>query len=537
MDILLPGGESNRVYEKEKSSPNRRCLMRENVGKDGRKGWGLRGIVAALLGAAVALSVQVSAAAENPSRLKDDPPATARTLDECISAALENNHRRPVSALAVAVAEAQHRQVLSGYWPQIGLKGGYMRMDESFNFLFPETSVELRAQTMAIPFGGTIPVTIPGVGTVPVSAFPIDAQTIQVPGQDIKLMDENSYFASLNAKWLIYDGGMRKGYREQTLAGIAAAKQEVRRTDLEIVDCIRRYYHGAVLARQLLQLGRDTLARMEATLSLTEALYKEGSGKVTKVDFLDNKVMVESLRSMVALLEKNAEMAKAALANTMGLSWREAILPAEEKIPFEPFAASLEAIVSAAYEFSPDWARLEAGIRASEGAVKTAQSGSYPKLALMGELHRWWNGYDAGLATDRNKNGWTIGVGIEIPIFDGFLVRGQVEAAKAKSKQLNEQRILLKDGLGLQIKDLFLGLEAARQSHQAALDAMTAARENCDLNTRAYQNGLVDTEKVVRAQLVDALMTAQHYKTVYDHVVLQSQMNLLVGTEVLKQLK
>jgi signal transduction histidine kinase len=49
-------------------------------------------------------------------------------------------------------------------------------------------------------------------------------------------MDENSFMASLNAVWLLYDGGMRKGYREQTRAGIEAAKQELRRTELEITD-------------------------------------------------------------------------------------------------------------------------------------------------------------------------------------------------------------------------------------------------------------------------------------------------------------
>jgi hypothetical protein len=31
-------------------------------------------------------------------------------------------------------------------------------------------------------------------------------------------------------------------------------------------------------------------------------------------------------------------------------------------------------------------------------------------------------------------------------------------------------------------------------------------------------------------------MSAQHYKTRYDHMALQSQMNLVVGTEVLKQI-
>jgi len=65
---------------------------------------------------------------------------------------------------------------------------------------------------------------------------------------------------------------------------------------------------------------------------------------------------------------------------------------------------------------------------------------------------------------------------------------------------------------------------------------MTAARDNRDLNTRAYQNELVDTEKVIRAQLLEALMTAQHYKARYDHISILSQLSVVVGTEVREQL-
>ena len=102
-------------------------------------------------------------------------------------------------------------------------------------------------------------------------------------------------------------------------------KQEAHRTDLEIIDSVNRYYWGAVLAEKLHRLGQDTLSRMNTTLVLTEAMYKQGSGRVKKTDWLSNKVMVETVRSMVAQLEKNELAAQAALANTMGLSWDKSI--------------------------------------------------------------------------------------------------------------------------------------------------------------------------------------------------------------------
>jgi CheY-like chemotaxis protein len=65
------------------------------------------------------------------------------SLEECLNVALQQNRRRPISQFALAVAEAQHRQALSGYWPQIDFKGGYERLSNPLNFLFPSSSYSI----------------------------------------------------------------------------------------------------------------------------------------------------------------------------------------------------------------------------------------------------------------------------------------------------------------------------------------------------------------------------------------------------------
>jgi outer membrane protein TolC len=470
-------------------------------------------------------------AATAPQSSGRDAAPQVMTLDGCLETAMSRNHQRRASKFAVAMAEAQHRQALAGYWPQLSGKTGYEHMNQSPDFLFPASSMNVPAGTAMI----TVPAGVLGPSAIqlPVTT---PAQTVPIAAQDVKLMDPDSVASSLDLTWLLYDGGMRKGYREQSAGLVDMMKADARRTDLEVVDSVKRYYYGAVLARQLHQVGQDTLDRMEATLSLTETMYKEGSGKVKKTDFLDNQVMVDTLRAMVAQLEQNEDLAEAALANTMGLSWNTSISPADKELPYTPYAENLDALVSTAYQFSPDWSKIEAAVRAAEGAVRAEKSRYYPKLALTGELHNWWNEYNAGIATDRNKDGWSVGVGVEIPIFDGFLTGNKIAEARARLDQVKENQLLLQEGLGLEIKDIFLSLRAIQKSYYATREAMTAAQENRDLNTRAYQNELVETEKVVRAQLVEALMAAQHYKTRYDHLALQSRLNLLVGAEVLKKL-
>lgn len=457
-----------------------------------------------------------------PASAGADPPGPALTLEQCLRTAMDNNHRRPASALGLEIAEAQHRQALAGYWPQLSIQAGFQHDSKQPDFLFPASNFAIPAQAIPVAPGVTIP---------------IPAQTLQIPAQDVKLLDRDTTSAALNASWLLWDGGMRRGLARQAQGGVDIARSEVRRADLEIQDSVTRLFYGAVLARQMHQLGTDTLARMEATLSLTETLYKEGSGRVKKTDYLDNKIMVETIRATVAQLEKNEAMAQAALANTMGLGWQQSVVPAAQEIPFEPYATNLDALVTDAYQWNLDWQELEAGIRALEGAETNARSGHYPKLAMTVEIKQYWNGYEAGLATSQNKTGWNAGIGVKIPLFSGQLVTSQVREAHARVEKTRQDQFLLKEGIGLMVKNTLLGLDAARKSMAATGAAMDAAVENRDLNTRAYQSELVDTQEVIKAQLLESLMTAQHLKDRYDHVALQSQLSLVIGTEVWKKLR
>jgi outer membrane protein TolC len=466
-------------------------------------------------------------------------------VEDCLRIAMERNHQRPASQFAVAMAEAQHRQALAGYWPQITAKGGWTQLDQAPNFVFPASEMYIPSQTVNVP-GGTASVTIPANSFAPgfppaAVQMPISfpgqtvstaAQVFPIPAQNVKLANPQNFEATGNLTWLLFDGGMRKGYREQAQGAVEAARADARRTDLEITDSVVRLYWGAVLARQLRQVGDDTLARMEVTLELTQSMYQNGAGKVNKTDYLENEVMVETIRTMVAELAKNEAAAEAALAYTIGLPWNATVRPSADELPYRPFAGNLEELVGTAYEFNPDWAKIEAGLKALQGAVTTARSEYFPKIAFTGELHRWWNSYTTGMATADNKAGWSIGVGAEIPIFNGFLTKNKVAEALAQVGELKEQKLLLREGIGLQLRELFLGLDAASKTYQAAEKAKVAASENRDLTSRAYQSELVETEKVIRTQLFEALMIAQYEKARYDLIAIESQVSLLVGKEI-----
>jgi len=212
------------------------------------------------------------------------------------------------------------------------------------------------------------------------------------------------------------------------------------------------------------------------------------------------------------------------------------VIPKDETVPFNPYSGNLDDLVSTAYEFNPDWSEIDAGLKAFEGERATAASGYFPKIGLKGELHKRWNSYGGGLSTSNNKDGWSVDLGVEVPIFDGFLTRERVAEARAKINQLKEKKLLLAEGLGLQLRSMFQDLGASEKVVQATQDADTAAKDDAELTLRGYQTGLVATEKVIRAQLQEALVTAAHDKAVYDHMALQARIDLMVGKSVQAEL-
>src|ERR1035441_7546302 len=147
--------------------------------KDKKTAERFRATTAALTTAACLLAAQAQgadqAAGGAPQPSHNSGTVREMSLEDCLSSAMQHNHRRSASQFAVAMAEAQHRQALAGYWPQINGKVGYQRMDESPDFLFPASSMSVPAQAINVP-AGTALVTVPA-GVLGPSAVQLPVST------------------------------------------------------------------------------------------------------------------------------------------------------------------------------------------------------------------------------------------------------------------------------------------------------------------------------------------------------------------------
>lgn len=437
------------------------------------------------------------------------------TLDQCIELALEQNQQRRISQMGVETAEAQLKQALSAYWPRLSFESAYTQLDEETNFIFPR---ETSQYTITTP-------TLAGPMTV--------TSTVTVPEKDVQVMKRDNIVSRLQMVYPLCTGGLRGAVVDQARAGLEAARQVHRRSALQLIYDVQRMYYGAILAQRLSKIGEDTLARLQATVELTEMLYKSGSQAVSKRDYLRSKVILESARSIVTLMQSNVELAKSALANTMGMAWDTPVELAEDQIPYTPFEVDLNQMVSGAYRFNPDWKQLEAAVKAYEAKVSEEKAGHWPKIGLTGTLWRWDNNLEnSGMATDDNEQGWSVGVGMSVPLFSGFLTTNKVRAARAQLSAMQARQVLFKGGLALQIKHAFLQMAHARKVRESTQLAADTASQNRDLTEKAYRLELVGADDMIESQVMESLTQARAEESRYSHAAAQYLLAYLVGTQL-----
>jgi outer membrane protein TolC len=364
-----------------------------------------------------------------------------------------------------------------------------------------------------------------------------DLPPIFVPEQDVKLMDEQTLLSSVSMMVPLFTGGLVPSFIRQARYGIQIAKQESRRTEHQIIYDVKRYYYAAVLTQNMYDIGKAALDKLQATLDLTENLYKKGSGRVTKTDYLKNKLVVQNVRSMVRGLKHAERMAKAALVFSMGLRWSVPVKLAIREIPYDPIPIELNTLVDGVYAFNPDWMRLELAIEVFENKVKEARSGYFPKIALIGGFTHLGNPYDFGMVTPQNKNMWTVGIGLDFNVFSGLRTKNRVKEAQYRLSELEEKRILLREGLALQVQRAFTDLISVYERHDILKEGLESAVENRDLTERAYQIELMEEKDLIESQIFESIMKVQYQKVLYDHIEAQAHLEYLIGSEFLKHVE
>jgi multidrug efflux system outer membrane protein len=287
-------------------------------------------------------------------------------------------------------------------------------------------------------------------------------------------------------------------------AALEAAKQTAiaSRYDQQVialatVSSVAATYFQAVSLRDRIQVAENNVAAAEQTLVGIRAQFHNGT--VTDLNIVQQQTVVNQLRASIPPLRQQLFQAIDALAILIGEPPEQVKLAPETllNLSMPTVAPGLPAELLLR---RPDVAEAEASLIAANANIKVARAEFFPTVALTAQ-----GGMEslalAGFSPPAAVYGLT--AGITQPIFEGGLLKGQLEFSKARyAELLDDYRKSIVSALS-NVEDGLAGIQQTSEQLTEQAATVTTARRAYEISAVQYQAGTIDMLTVLTAE--DAL--------------------------------
>lgn len=394
--------------------------------------------------------------------------ATPITLEEARTEG-RNNVQALQSLLDVETAEATRRGSRSVLLPQVGFSAGagwgYVGRQRVFT---------------------TVPDPVTG-GFVQTS--------VETPSTD-----RGQFELGLGLSQLIYDRARWKQL-EQSGARVEAARgQALEQSATSELEAIRRFF-DLFRSQATIEVLQAAVKRSEEQVERAKALFE--AGRVGRGEEISAQVNLGNDR--ITVLRRQAQLAtdQAQLAVWLarpGTSDLAAVDPGlfdREPAP----APSLDEALDAARRHRPLLVALRQQVRAAELGISIAQAGYLPRISGDASYSR--RGPDAGpvFTEPRLQNTFTVGVGLQWDLFNGFATSADVSGARAALRRAELDLAQTERELEAEVRRSLLSLESQIEAAKIAQQNREAAARALTLQEERFRAGAGSTFDVRDAQL------------------------------------
>lgn len=333
--------------------------------------------------------------------------------------------------------------------------------------------------------------------------------------------------ASLNQ--LIYSASLRVGLRAAATYR-ELAQRNLRATKVTVAEQVAKAYYGVLVAVERAKLLDFNIGRLDTLLSETRALNRQGFAE--KLDVQRLEVQANNLRAERQNVQNLIELSYTLLKFQMGLGVNDEITLAEQLQDrnIEDLRPLVAPDPTFEYRSRIEYSTLETQIKLAEQDIEVSQKGYYPTLAGFVNY-----GYNSG----RNAIGqlisapWfnfsTVGLSLQVPIFDGFLKRSQIEQKRITLQKAQNNGELLRNSIDLQIRQATITLNNNLQTLETQLRNRDLAQEIVRVTRIKYKEGVGSSLEVTNAEAALREAQTNYFASLYDFLIAKVDQDRTLG--------
>jgi len=371
-------------------------------------------------------------------------------LNDLVELTLKNNTNIALAVARIEEADASMREVGASLFPQIDLTAGATRTK------------------------------VTEAGANPVFGKPT----------------RNDFTFGLRTSYEIDFWGKIKRAKESAAANALALRDGKETVELSLIGLVANNY------LQLRGLDAQIAVTKENQVSSLEALHlnqrRLTGGVASALEVSQAEVSVSNLDAQLIELNRLRALSLHQLAVLTGVLDLKLETADIRALPLPPTPPA--GLPSALLESRPDIRQAEQVLIAENANIGIAKAALYPSINLTGSL-----GAESLALGDILKSGaliWTLGLGLDLPIFDSGKRQSRVEQATARQKQALAQYQTAIQNAFREVNDALVTRRLDAEREQALVQSEASAKKALTVAENRYKSGYSAYLEVLDAQRV-----------------------------------
>jgi len=381
------------------------------------------------------------------------PAVVKLSLDQAVAIALKQNPVAQIAVLGATESEKDRDIARAALLPQVDARVA----DEA-------QKVNLQAQ-----FGGQTP--FPG--------FPKSLGPYQV------------FSAAPSVSAPIFDLTLWRRWQAAG-SGVSASKAGSLSTREQVILLVVSQYIGTNRAAANVQASQSRVELAQALYDQAADLQKEGVG--TGIDTLRANVELQNEKQRLIVAAADRDRSLFGLSRLLNLDPRQEIELTDSLSFFETTQPEVTTAIEQALQGRQEWKSLEAQTKAATFQKKASQESRLPSLRFDG------NYSFLGTSSNTTLPTYTYQASVNLPLFTGGRIRGEIAKADIEIRKLEEQKSDLRNQIALEVKTALLNLNSAHNEVQVANLGMELSKQEVEQARDRFKAGVANNIEVIQAQ-------------------------------------
>ena len=429
------------------------------------------------------------------------------SLEDSLQIAKQNNLTIQVAEQNLQSAEAQISTARATMLPRLSANGNYTYFKD--------------VQKSVIQAEGGFGFPIPGDNMDEMSTPSVDNETELI---ELEFGAHHNVQGTVNLTQPVFAWGRYYyGYQAAKLQYEATQKELNAAYEKLRMDVIEAFYR-VLIAQELVAVAEQSVELVKKQLGIAETSFD--AGVTTNFDVLRANVQLANAESQLIRAKNGVKTAQNLYKTLLNLPLSDDI-SVEGSFEITEVQVQLNELIKSALETRPEINRSQFNEQAGQKQLSVAKTRRLPDLAFFSNYQI----SHSERLTQMNRI-WSLGLQINIPIFDGFASRAGVKQSESVLKQLQLGTKQVMSAVEFEVRNTYLALLEAKALIDVQRETVTQAEESVRIANLQFENGMITTVGLTDTQL--ALMQAKvnRLQAQHDYVVGLARLEKAIGQKI-----